>query len=308
MCTQYPRGGNDDRAVWFEHELWSSNVTCSLLLSHRLPSRFTGVLLLTLMQAIFQVAPHLIHKPIEPDMGPVKRVRKTKNPFLDPDSRFIAAMVGPSHTLLQNKYCVYRPSLVLHTNHFAPQSSDLDLGDLTAAWDTLSHLQPQSQPRLRPQYMLIYNCGANAGSSQAHKHMQVWPYPQPAEIGFDLFPSEAKSTVDVTDDIAHVPHQHFVLRLAPNAQIADVAAAYAKLLARVRNCHKTCGSTAYNVAMTLDWLCLIPRRNCGISRGAGSNTAGMLGLLWILNDHEKTIWNEPSLCEYLQYLGVPRDS
>ncbi|KAK3180246.1 hypothetical protein Dsin_032749 [Dipteronia sinensis] len=161
---------------------------------------------------------------------------------------------------------------------------------------------------LQEPYLMIYNCGVDAGSSQGHKHMQLWPYQDREKIGFDLFPSYAKSTTDVTSDIPNVPHQHFVLRLAENAQVEEVVKAYAKLLHEVHKCHEQYGSTAYNVAMTKEWLCLIPRRDCGISRGAGSNAAGVLGLIWILYNEEKKIWLEPSLSGYMQFLGVPRST
>lgn len=249
---------------------------------------------------MFQLAPHLSSKPIVPADAPQRKTGKGKNPFVDPDPNFVVCYVGPSHTLLENKFCIYRPMLILHTNEFVPQEDDLDRSDLAAAWAVLKHFKEPS--------LLIYNCGIDAGSSQGHKHMQIWPYPDAKQIGFDLFPSQAKSTTDICSDIPGVPMQHFVLRLAPDAQLEDLVNAYARLLAKVNQCHKEFGSTAYNIAMTKEWLSLIPRRDNGMSTGAGSNAAGVLGLIWILTDEEKRIWMTPSLCGFIQFLGVPRNT
>ena len=74
--------------------------------------------------------------------------------------------------------------LILHTTLYQPQSDDLDEGDLAAAWAVLEQCKT-------PQ-MIIYNCGVDAGSSQGHKHLQI--YPRPDKEGFDLWPDRAAST------------------------------------------------------------------------------------------------------------------
>ncbi len=74
--------------------------------------------------------------------------------------------------------------LILHTTLFEPQTNDLNEGDLTAAWTILKQIDT-------PQ-MIIYNCGVEAGSSQGHKHIQIFPR-QDSET-FQMFPSEATST------------------------------------------------------------------------------------------------------------------
>ena len=74
--------------------------------------------------------------------------------------------------------------LILHTTLFVPQTNDLDIGDLAAAWAILRQIET-------PQ-MIIYNCGVEAGSSQGHKHIQIFPR-QDSE-NFLMFPSKATST------------------------------------------------------------------------------------------------------------------
>lgn len=55
---------------------------------------------------------------------------------------------------------------------------DLDASDISAAWTTLKALKD-------PQ-VVLYNCGVEAGSSQGHKHLQLFPRPHPDD--FKLFP------------------------------------------------------------------------------------------------------------------------
>lgn len=81
-------------------------------------------------------------------------------------------------------HCIYRPMYILHTREFVPQYDDLSLDDFTAARAVMASLG-----RRVPQ-MTIYNCGAEAGASQGHKHMQVFAYSSP----FPLFPEQAQST------------------------------------------------------------------------------------------------------------------
>ena len=104
-------------------------------------------------------------------------------PFLKPDPEFVVTPVGKHHILELSMHCIYRPAYVLHTRLFAPQTDDLDLCDLRAALAVMENLGSKV-----PQ-MVIYNCGVEAGSSQGHKHMQVFAYPD----CFELFTERAQS-------------------------------------------------------------------------------------------------------------------
>jgi ATP adenylyltransferase len=75
---------------------------------------------------------------------------------------------------------MHRPAFILHTNEFALQTSDLDASDFSAAWSVLNAFAvPQ---------VLAYNCGVEAGASQGHKHLQVFPRPEP--LDFQMFPDK----------------------------------------------------------------------------------------------------------------------
>jgi ATP adenylyltransferase len=96
---------------------------------------------------------------------------KAGGPFVDPDPEEVVTDLGCAHRLLVNKYGIFRPMTVIPTRNYALQTDDLDLSDINAAWS-----------------VLIYNCGINAGSSQGHKHTQVFPLP-----AHQLWPSKATS-------------------------------------------------------------------------------------------------------------------
>lgn len=55
------------------------------------------------------------------------------------------------------------------------------MSDLTAVYAVLR--------RFETHQMAIFNCGVNAGSSQGHKHMQIFARPSPKSMV--LWPSQA---------------------------------------------------------------------------------------------------------------------
>lgn len=105
-------------------------------------------------------------------------------PFVNPDPDFVVARVGQHHVPKLNMHCVYRPAFVLHTKLFALQTDDLDCSDIAAGMAVMAKLELTLGPQ-----MTIYNCGVDAGSSQGHKHMQVFPLP----ADLPLYPQKATS-------------------------------------------------------------------------------------------------------------------
>lgn len=130
----------------------------------------------------FRISKALSKKPVLAHNAPERR--GLGGPFLHPDPDFVVSRVGDGHILELNMHCMYRPMYILHTREFVPQDDDLNLDDFTAAHAVMANLG-----RRVPQ-MTIYNCGAEAGASQGHKHMQVFAYPST----FPLFPEQAHST------------------------------------------------------------------------------------------------------------------
>ena len=102
-------------------------------------------------------------------------------PFVDPPEEMIVARLGDSYKIIMNKFCIYRPMLILHTTLYESQTNDLNEADLTAGWGLLHAFKT-------PQ-ILIYNCGIRSGCSQGHKHLQVFPRQDGGD--FQMWPSKA---------------------------------------------------------------------------------------------------------------------
>ncbi|EXF74657.1 hypothetical protein CFIO01_08727 [Colletotrichum fioriniae PJ7] len=207
----------------------------------------------------FRISPALKRKPYLERDDP-KRMAD-KGPFLNPDPDFVVAQIGVHHALKLNLCCMYRPAFVLYTRIFESQTQDLNLVDVEAARAVMAALKPTLGPQL-----MIYNCGVDAGSSQGHKHVQI--FPQPTQLS--LYPQKATSE---------------------NAS---------------RNVKTTMGyGSDYNVVMAEDWICVVPRRLVGRD-GVGANGAGMVGLVWLRDQAERNGWDSFGLTEHLVQLGVPR--
>lgn len=113
----------------------------------------------------FRISPALQPKPYNPDT-------KSRRPgFLDDDPEFtLVSHISPNHKLILNKYCWLRPQLILHTIDFQRQTDLLTEDDFIAGWDVLRDLGER--------YMVIFNGGPDAGSSVAHKHLQIFERPE----------------------------------------------------------------------------------------------------------------------------------
>ena len=271
---------------------------------------------------VFQLAPHLNYKPVLPANAPERHSNNVKtNPFANPDPQFVLPFRSETHTLMLNKYCVYRPQLLLITKTYLPQYQALDDTDIKATWDLISQIEDESDGAVesssgKPRRMLaFYNCGAKAGSSQGHKHVQLMDRPNPDEIGFELFPNMAESEHDIAEHLKGVPHKHSVLRLSANAKADDAIRAYGRLLARMQDWSLQQGwrspdgksDLPHNVVLTKEWVCIVPRRSSGISRHAMSNALGMIGVMWITHPSQISKFTEDwgSLDSHMAYLGYP---
>ncbi|THZ15114.1 hypothetical protein D6C91_06972 [Aureobasidium pullulans] len=238
----------------------------------------------------FIIAGILNKKPILPANAPSRK--KAGGPFINPNPEEIITELGATHRLLVNKWGIFRPMTVIPTTHYALQTDDLDMSDVNAAWSVLKAFETPS--------LIIYNCGVNAGSSQGHKHTQVFPLPVHA-----LWPSRAHSCDDVSTNIANVPFKHFSIRLPSHADTKTAYEAYIRLLELSRETLARLGegSRDYNVAMTADWITVIPRRS---SEGPyGANAAGMLGIVYLPDQQERDRWAQVGYTKQLEAFGIP---
>jgi ATP adenylyltransferase len=105
-----------------------------------------------------------------------------------------------------------------------------------------------------------------------------------------------------------VPFKHYVIRLPSHADANTVYKAYLRLLDTSRNELAKLGedSRDYNVAMTADWIAIIPRRT---SQGPyGANAAGMLGIVYLPDQQERDKWSQAGYTKQLVAFGIPADA
>lgn len=267
-----------------------------------------------------------------------------------------------------NKYCLYRPMLVVPTRQFAPQSDDLDASDLSAAWALLqafnhpgnddgrdhSSASSDSDQNTRNdsriitttsgpcsstnQFVVIFNGGASGGSSQGHKHLQLFPLPEnparraamwpekiraayyspslpPPPPSPSLTPTQARLEDTIETSIPGVPFRHFGLRIPYSTSPARPVTAQAIidihncLLEAMRNAQHTewhLATLDYNVALSMDWMVVIPRTwNGGPDGPFGTSAAGMLGLVAVRDLKDRERWAELGYSKFLARLGIP---
>lgn len=223
----------------------------------------------------FRIVPAFTSKPLPPKGS--SQPAKGKDPFTDPEDGFVLSYIGDTHVLQFNKFCVFRPQMILHTKFFARQTEDLDLTDFAAGLDVLQ--------QLKEPWVLFYNCGLRAGSSQGHKHCQLIPKPRPED--FVLFPDEMNREQGFgrptrPREELHVPYDCLVAPLRFDTSAEDLYELYQAMLAKLRKATRVMSgehvSGAHNMIMTLDWICVIPRQSRG-ENGIYTNAMGMLGLV-----------------------------
>ncbi|KAL2127557.1 hypothetical protein VTI74DRAFT_10549 [Chaetomium olivicolor] len=205
------------------------------------------------------------------------------------------ATLGPTHLLAVNKFPAARPHLLLLTQDgFRRQYEVLDLDDITAAHQVISSFDSRQ--------LLLFNCGLNSGCSRMHKHMQIFPAPDPEH--FALWP-------DSTNPV--VPYQffihHFLDGLPPPEEILTV---YQSLLCQAEKCFEDTtlhseSAVPHNVVMDRNWLLVIPRRAAGWD-GADTNAAGMLGMVWVHDEERMKLWLEKGPADVLARIGIPADA
>ena len=251
-----------------------------------------------MLQFQFRICPQFLHKPQLPDL---QTRDLAASDISSPPSLYIAP-IAPSHTLTLNAYPVLRPSYLLLTDSpTQQQSSPLYSSDIDAAWIALDRLERGSGGE---KYMMIYNCGREAGCSRSHKHMQLFPRP----LDFVLFPDGP------SEGILNVPFYYDIVRLrmlAPDAgaSASQVYNAYLSCLHRTREYLgiEVNGYLPHNVVLVREWILFIPRRKARVG-GVSANAAGMMGLVWVMSEEELAEWRRRGGRSILGELGISLNS
>jgi len=217
---------------------------------------------------IVHVMPNLARKAgtetLAPKSAPVPEAAAARppkppfDPFANPEADLVVAPLSDTHTLMLNKFNIIDGHLLVITREFAHQETLLDETD----FDALARLMNEVDG------IGFYNAGAEAGASQAHKHMQLVPMAAPIEPLLDA----AEPLLDAAKGtgILRVPafgFRHAFARLAPGVwdhPAHSLGVLYRELLAH-------CGigavagpdgerqSGAYNLLVSRRWMLVVPR-------------------------------------------------
>ncbi|SCU98788.1 LAME_0G00562g1_1 [Lachancea meyersii CBS 8951] len=249
-------------------------------------------------QYVVTHAPSLLKKPERADAEASKR-----NPFAEPEPELTVCEdlydLG-QYKLLLNKFPVVPEHLLLVTREVKPQTAPLEPQDLLTSYRLLQDLDDEDE---QVRNLIFYNCGKTSGSSQDHKHLQMLRWPKNFVAFQDRLCSGKEHFIP---DMRSEPLQdkklsfaHFVVPLPedPEAVTEDLLAmTFVSLLQRTLTFFQDWTNerpnleTGYNVLMTRQWLCLVPRSQSKSNElDIGFNATGYAGL--VLVKHEE-VWNK----------------
>lgn len=274
-------------------------------------------------------APSLQHKPEREPESEESKDKVKEDPFAKPEPELtVLDNCLDDYRLVLNKYPVTPNHLILVTKEYLLQTSPLSPKDLLATYKLLDQLDDEDE-MLR--HLAFYNCGPDSGSSQDHKHLQILPLPYkfvPFQdkicSGKEHFIPNAK-TEPLQD--SKVSFAHYVVPLPQDPSAVDeelLAMTFVLLLQRTlssfqdwEGTRETAGKPvipAYNVLMTKEWLCLVPRSKAFASEPSriGFNATGYAGLVlvkweesWDAVNKDPTLLNKLLLeCAFPSTAGI----
>ncbi|QLL31172.1 hypothetical protein HG536_0B00330 [Torulaspora globosa] len=241
------------------------------------------------MNYVVSYAPSLASKPERGD-------QPDKNPFAEPEPELtvVENVADGEYKLLLNKFPIVPEHTLLVTNTFKDQKSPLSPLDLMTAYNLLLKLDDEDENK---RHMMIYNSGPSSGSSQDHKHLQTLRLPQNFVTlqdricaGKSHFLPDFK-TEPLQDD--KVSFAHFVLPLPESEEDVNedlLAMCYVSLVQRAFTFFQDwagekpelANSRGYNVLMTKNWICVVPRSSTRAkSLQIGFNATGYAGLILV---------------------------
>jgi len=207
------------------------------------------------------------------------------SPFLRPEPLLTVEApkrgTGGTHNLLLNKYPVVPRHLLLCTAAFASQQDDLTPSDICALEFCVRHAF-SSDPAGA---LAFYNCGAQSGASQGHKHMQLIPAAPDFGPGPFFLDGIARAAQDTAETLPGLGFRHAFCKLREDDDAAVWAEKYRSLLRREGLGNRSC---SYSFLCTAAWMIVVPRRCecCVLATGetVSINAMGFAGSVLVCSD------------------------
>jgi ATP adenylyltransferase len=185
------------------------------------------------------------------------------NPFLPHDPAMLVGRASPTHICLLNKYNVFPHHLLIVTDYFEHQETELTRADFAALWRCMREFDGLG----------FYNSGVRAGASQPHKHLQLVPLPigepKSPDVPIEALLNPERHPIDRVLCLEELPFDHAMVRWDPFAADSTERMAgkmhglYLEMLARLR-IERPCAPdvklpAAYNLLVRPTWMLLVPR-------------------------------------------------
>ncbi|KAH8694606.1 hypothetical protein BGZ61DRAFT_452174 [Ilyonectria robusta] len=243
----------------------------------------------------FRISKALENKPATP-LSVVLNGSTGENPRPGSDINTIGTEIcklGTAHFLAFNGFASYRPHyLLLTADGHRRQREPLDIEDFRAIHALLNMNGSD--------HLIFFNCGAEAGCSREHKHLQAIP-----KESFDGAPwcnlDQAEETL---------PFAYYERKLEEDLDPDVSLIIYREGLQQVeralnRKTTKEGGAPPHNMIMDRHRMVMIPRSKAGIDP-LGANSGGMLGMIWTKNEETMQKWLEIGPQKILEAGGVPK--
>ncbi|BGP21654.1 ATP adenylyltransferase [Rhodotorula toruloides] len=253
-------------------------------------------------------APALAKKPTHQAKGDQQDERRDapSDPFAPPYQQdlYVAEDIvkedehdaGEGFVVLLNKFCVTPRHFLLVTKQFVKQTMPLSPVEIYTAWSILKQLSS------REKHLAFFNCGANSGASQPHKHLQFIPLSN-GVAPFDSFIDAYKPKNEKSCFQLPLPYANFtaLLDVPSNSSAApaylghrflellDLMVDHRRRLAEdeplLANGPVRLSELSYNVVMTASYIHLVPRRREKFTtltgRAISINSLGFAGMILV---------------------------
>ena len=208
-----------------------------------------------------------------------------RNPFLSPDPRLVVREITPTHRAMLNKFSVLREHLLVVTREYEEQRTPLTERDFEALAICMADAE----------VLAFYNGGAEAGASQAHKHLQVVTLPLSPRHSIPM------DTLLVRDQ-DRLPFKHAFARLSPGqvTRPAEMRAIYQGLLREAR----IEPPKPYNLLVTHEWMLAVPRSRDKYE-GISINSLAFSGSFFVRDAKHASVIAEAGPMNVLHSVAMP---
>ncbi|KAF4946260.1 hypothetical protein FSARC_14243 [Fusarium sarcochroum] len=238
----------------------------------------------------------LEHKPADVHKGITLQSLANDNPR--PGSDIFTAgtevcTLGPAHFLAFNGFSSYRPHcMILTANWYRRQREPLDIEDYRAIHRFLNMHNSE--------FLVFFNCKAEAGCSRDHKHLQAIP-----KMSFE---GEPWLNLDHYGDALPFTYyeRKFAQDLTPHASLELYQQGLQQVeRSLVQKTTEDDGAPPHYMIMDRGRMVIIPRRAAGIYP-LGANSGGMLGMIWVKSEETMRKWLEIGPDKIITTGGIPK--